>query len=168
MSFSDYIQLSLDKSSWETHADEVNDAIHQKMAKVVERNLRGSVDFGIDPRAAHKAQAIRVEAEGNRLVVRAEDQAAVLGRGGAEPEEGINMQDLFTMSSGIPSIEVDNVGARRLVYRSISVDQLFEGERKKSRNRSVERTIVESAKSDLGRVINESIDEVERRHPGAK
>jgi hypothetical protein len=151
--------------------DEVTENARQRLARDVQLRLRGRVDFGLEPRAAQRAQAIRVTSEGNRLVIDESDQAAVLGAAAgtlreSDPSAVANMDELFKQGSGVPRMSTGKDGKPRLVFRSIAARDLFEGQRQRETDSSVEQTVTDTLRTGIVDAYEGAFAEVERLHPG--
>ncbi|MFQ5351812.1 MAG: hypothetical protein ACE5D3_01925 [Candidatus Binatia bacterium] len=166
MRFEDFIEIVPGPSVGIDRHGEVTDLARERLARSVQMRLRGSVDFGVDRRAAQRAQAIRVAAEGERLVIREEDQAAVLGAAAGsasnshEPE---TIDDLFEPSSGVPKLSNGS-----LLFRTVSAKSMFGVQRQKQMDDGVERTVTDTLRAGIVDAFEESFDEVARRHPEEK
>lgn len=166
MNFGEYIQLSLSGDVWDERQEEVAELAHDRIASAVQRNLRSTIDTGIDPGAALKAQAVRVAARGNRLIIDTQDQGILTGKAsGHEERPGEGVLDLFKEGTGVPRVSTDALGNTRLVYREVDPTRLFEEKPSGYVDESVKREVVETVRRDVGQAYADAIDEVERKYP---
>lgn len=154
--------------------DEVDEAARGILARETEVRLRGKLDPGADLKNAHRSQAVRVQSEGGRLVISSEDPGEVLqaaaesSRGGAADNEAAGIEGLFEMSSGIPSVRQGADGKTQLVFKTISMENLFGAQKQVQQDARVEETVTEVVRAGIVDAYDESIKETTRRYPQPK
>lgn len=166
--FNDWIRIDPAQMTALDRFDEVDAIARENLAKELQTRLRTTIDPGISLRAAQRAQAVRVASEGNRLVIDSEDQAEVLGASSETVEEPsdpnivTNVDQLFELSSGVPSI-VDG----KLVYRMISPSALLgKQQQENERDRIIEQTTTETLRINIADAFDDATRDVRNRNPG--
>lgn len=166
MGFSDLLLIEPASMSSVDRLEEVEEVARDKIAARLQFRLRSTIDPGVDLRSAVEAQEIHVDAQGDAFVVHPEDQAAVIKPApvapppAPDPNTVTDMNQLFEMSSGVPSV-VNG----RLVYRTVSADTLFGAQKQAAREQMVEQTITAALRDELVDAYDEAFDDVARRHP---
>jgi len=147
--------------------DEVERSVRESLAKEVQRRLRGQVDFGLELNDAQRAQAIRVRARGNRLVIDEASSARVMRdqQQGTDPTASDNINQLFEPSRGIPRMDVSRDGRPRLVFRSVQASRMFEEQNKKIRDDRVASTVTDAVREGIVDAYETALSDVNRRHP---
>jgi hypothetical protein len=168
--FNDWIFFSPKGSPALEHSREVDAQARETLARDLQTRLRGRIDPGISAAAAVRAQAIRVQSEGDRLVIDQEDQGAVLAASagmvaGDNGQEASSIEQLFELSSGIPSAVQEQDGGTRLIFRTITLESLLGDQRVNERDLLVEQTTTETLRSGIVGAIEEAVTDVARRHP---
>ena len=168
--FGDMIQIVPAEDVRIKYRDEVTELARERLARDVQQRLRGRVDFGVGVNAARRAQAIRVTAKGNRLVIDESDQGAVLGAAGdqvaeTDPTLANNVDDLFEPSSGVPRMHTGADGKPRMVFRTITADQIFAGQEQKETDATVEQTVTETVRAGIVDAYDDALQQVARKHP---
>jgi hypothetical protein len=164
--FNDWISFDPAPMSALERAQEVDDEAHAEIAKRAQTRLRARVDPGVRLQDAFKAQAIRVNAEGGRLVIDEDDQGDVLrDREGEQPEEDddslVNdVMQLFEPSSGVPKI-VNG----QLTYRQISLRALFGEQKKDEQDRVVEGVLHDTIQSSVVDAYEQATNTIGQRYP---
>jgi hypothetical protein len=154
-------------------AEEIESVAKQRLSKDLQSRLRNNIDPGIDLKSARRAQSIRVQASGGRLVIDEDDQAKLFS--GGEPEKGSdseplapNLEDLFKPGSGVPESVTQPDGSSKLVFRSILADDLFGQQIKNERTSMVEKTITDVLRTNTVDAIEDAMQEVDRLYPELK
>jgi len=168
--FGDMIQIVPSEDARITRRDEVNELARERLAEDVQLRLRGRVDHGLDVRSAHRAQAVRVTAEGNRLVIDRADQGAVLGAAGDQVEEtdqtmASSVDELFEPSSGVPKMQRDATGKERLVFRTISAKEVFAQQKQEQADSTVEQTVTDTVRTGIVHAYEGACKTLARQHP---
>lgn len=151
--------------------DEVEKIARDKIAIGMERNLRTRVDPGISMKSANVAETIRVKTDDNRFVIYSESHAAVLAATskqmgvGTSDNQATGIEDLFEQSSGVPTAKTRPDGSVGLVFKTISLDNLFREQRENERDQMVEHSVTESMRNGIVDAYDEAFNEVNRRHP---
>lgn len=165
MGFNDLILFDPVPSSPLDNIDEIETEARSRLAVRLQTKLRNVIDPGVDLKAATRAQAVKVVSDGDRFAIQHEDQAGVVNPQVAaeddDPNEVGNLEQLFELSSGVPTVKADG----RLVYRTISPDVLFGEQRRAIRTQQVEQAIAGSLGNDLVDVYDEAIHDVAQRTP---
>lgn len=168
--FNDWIFFDAKGTSPLEHAEEVNNHARQTLARDLQTRLRGRIDPGVGLEGALRAQAVRVSADGDRLVIDQEDQAGVLAASsgmvaGDNGEEASSVEQLFELSSGVPSATQDASGETKMVFRTITLDALLGSQRQNDQDLMVEQTTTEALRSGIVGAFEDASEEVARRHP---
>lgn len=168
--FNDWIFFSAKGSPALEHSDEVNTQARETLARDLQTRLRGRIDPGISSKAALRAQAIRVQAEGDRLVIDQEDQGAVLAASSdmadtGDGQEATSIEDLFKLNSGVPDAVQGPDGETRLIFRTITLESLLGTQRANERDLLVEQTTTETLRAGIVGAIEEAVADAGRRHP---
>lgn len=140
-----------------THrAEEVEREAMSTLAQALETRLRGRVDQGVDLRTGARGQAIRVAAEGNRMVI---DERADHGVAGAQ-KSASTLEDLFHTSMAAPVALEDG----RIAMRAIDEDHLFGSQA--SSDELVDRVAQEVLREELVDAVEQAVRKVALEHPG--
>lgn len=158
MGFTDWFTISPKSHPLVDRHEEVTEAIHEDLAGRLQDKLRLRLDQGVDLRTAMQAQAVRVAAEGNRLVISEKKQEAVLKNGGKR----VNFDDLFSLSSGVPEV----LDGGRIAFRSMTDGELFNSQQ--WRDDVVDRTVQELMQQDYVDVVEQAARKVALEHPTDK
>jgi hypothetical protein len=164
----DWIAITPARMAIDSRADEVDALAKERLAEQVQTQLRGVIDPGIDRKRARRAQAVRSNADGGRIVIREEDQGQVLNGVEVTPAGPSGIERLFEPSSGIPTIDRDTNGNTRAVFRSVEAGELFGQSKQETQDSAIRRTVTNAIGTNLVDVFTDVIDEVERRHPESK
>lgn len=168
--FNDWIFFSPKGTSPLEHTAEVNDHARQTLARDLQTRLRGRIDPGIGIQGALRAQAVRVSADGDRLVIDQEDQGAVLAASSGmvdndNGQEATSVEQLFEQGAGIPAATQDASGETKLVFRTITLESLLGNQRQNDQDLMVEQTTTEALRSGIVGAFEDASNEVSRRHP---
>lgn len=145
-----------------------------KLADAIRRDIRITVDPGVNRDAAAQAEGVRVKAEDGGFVIFAKSHNDVLRAtskqvgGGKSGVEAGSVGDLFSQSSGVPETETGANGTTKLIYKSISIENLFREQKEKSRDFAIGQAVTESVRMNIGKAYNEAMDEVDRKNPVVK
>jgi hypothetical protein len=168
MGFNDLIVIEPAPISALDRGDEIESLARDRIAERLQTRLRSTLDPGVDLRAAVQTQTLRVVPDGERFVARQEDQGKVLlpatqsgSSGDDDPNDVTNVEQLFQMSSGVPSV-VDG----RLVYRTISPSVLFGNHREAAQAQVIEQTVTATLRDEVVDAYEEAIADVSRQHVG--
>jgi len=152
------------------HWDDVEEEALKGLADSAQMRLRLKADQGVRQSTVREAQAIRVRAEGNRLVIDERSQDEVLsgptskGEATAEKESEVGtktqLEDLFVATALAPHADEDG----NLVFRSINEEDLFGTQ--EWQDRMVDSTVTEVLTDELGAAIEAASDRVANQHPG--
>ncbi len=166
MGFSDLFMIEPTAMSLD-RLDEVDEIARDRIASRMQLRLRSIIDPGVDLQEAVRAQGVRVDAKGDEFSVHHEDQAQIIkpatesgGGGGSDPNEVTNVEQLFEMSSGVPSMSNG-----KLVYRTISPSVLFGAQKQAAREQLIDQTVETAIRDELVDSFDEALQEVGRRHP---
>ena len=161
MGFNDWIYLVLEPHPLTHRRDEAERAVGADLARVLETRLRGRVDQALDVRSAERAQAVRVRAEGNRLVIdEREDHGVVRARA---PEARVNrtqLDDLYHTSLAAPEVIDDG----RVAFRTIAEEDLFGSQA--WQDEIVDRTSQDVVMAELVDAFDRASKKVALEHPG--
>jgi len=165
MGFNDWIYITPASSPAERHPDEVNERVQQKVAKELEQRLRGRLDNGISDSSARRARSVRSAAEGGRIVI---DQGDDPASGTTDEDEGRSthardLDDLFSLGSGIPSVGDGGVAS----FRTIDASALF-GRTQQEQDEMVNHTVQEVLQLELVDMLDGAIREVDDAHPSER
>lgn len=170
--FSDWFRFDLRKSAAFDRYDEVESIMRERLAHDIQTQIRTQIDPGIRRDKGVVAEEVQVRTDGSRFVIYAESQAEVLrvtsklmAQSNEQPVRARSIEDLFEPSSGVPTVRTKKDGSTSLVYREISLENIFNEQRRKAEENNVARTIEATVDSNLGRRYEEAFDEVEQRHP---
>lgn len=173
MGFNDWIRFEPAPMALDQRVQEIDQEAKSILAEEIQTRVRGRVDPGIDLKSARRAQKIRVRAANGEIIIDEEDQDAVL-RGGMAPQRDISetraggVADLFTMSSGVPESVRAPDGSNKLVFRSISAEQLFAQQGQDEQNRVVQETVTETVRMGIVDAVEKATSEAEKRYPEDK
>jgi hypothetical protein len=171
--FTNWINVSLETSPSINNYKEVESLVDGKIAEAVQRDIRTTVDTG-SRAAGAKAEGVRVKAEEGGFVIFAKSHDDVLRAtskqvgGGKSAVEAGSMDDLFSQSSGVPEAKTGPGGTTKLVYKSISIGNLFKEQKEKARTFAIEQAVTQSVRMNLGNAYNEAMDEVDQKNPVMK
>lgn len=167
MGFNDWINIQPTGFRLEDHADEWAQLAHEKLAQRLQTSLRSRVDPGINAEDANRAQAVRVKAEGNRLVISEESQGKVLQAAAATvapARPGASLDDLFTSSLGPPEIIDIDGGGQGVAFRVLKEDQVFNTVQA-DRDDAVERVMTDTLRAGIVEAYEEAAGEIAGRYP---
>jgi hypothetical protein len=140
-----------------THrSEQVEGDVMSTLAQALETRLRGRIDRGIDLRTGARAQAIRVAADGNRMVI---DEGADHGVAGARGRSS-TIEDLFHTSMAAPLVLEDG----RVALRAIDEDHLFGAQA--SNDELVDHVAEEVVRERLVDAVEQAVRKVALEHPG--
>lgn len=170
--FSNWFNFDLKKAAPFDKHKEVTKIVDEKLAADVQRSLRTRIDPGLDRKAGAAGEAVKVEADDGRLVIRTESHAEVLkatsqmmsGSKNKGLEAG-SVEDLFKPSSGVPEMEKGADGKSKLVYRRIQLEKIFTEQKKKAQDDMVRQTVENTVSTELGRTYEEAFKEVANKNP---
>jgi len=167
MKIGDFISIEPAPSAALSNPDEVDVSAREDLARRVQLSLRGKIDTGLQA----PSRQVRVAAEGNRLVIDEEDPAGVLAAAGEQVREEDqstvhSVDELFELGSGVPSTRQADDGSIQLVFRTISLDDIFGEHRQEQQDLAVEQTVTETLRTSIVDAYEEAAATVERRHPG--
>lgn len=168
--FNDWIYFAPKPQASVDRWDEVDAAAREKLARDLQTRLRGRLDPGIGAAAAQRAQAVRVQSEGDRLVIDQADQGDVLGASSemvaAVGEEVKSVDQLFELGSGVPSAVQGPGGETKMVFRTVSLETLFGEQKQDEQDLVVEQTTTDVLRGGIVDAYEEAMNDVARRHPG--
>lgn len=164
MGFNDWINFEPAPMSAYDRLEAVDQLTREKVAGRLQSALRTTVDVGVDLHAAVRAQKIRVVADESRFVVDSEDQGDVLLNEERElepgdPNEVDDVDELFKMSDGVPSVGKDG----RLVYRSITPAALLGEQQREAREQQLEQTVTETIRNSFIESFEDAMQEIDRK-----
>lgn len=171
--FTDWINVTLDASPSVNNYKEVEALVDTKLAAAIQRDIRTTVDTG-SRAAGAKAEGVRVKAEDGGFVIFAKSHDDVLRatskqvQGGKSSVEAPNQAGLFAASSGVPETETGPGGETKLVFKSITVGNLFKQQKEEARDFAVGQAVTQSVRMNLGNAYNEAMDEVDQKNPVIK
>jgi len=172
--FSNWINVSLEASPSINNYKEVETLVDARLAEAIQRDIRTSIDTGISKSSGAEAEGVRVKAEDGGFVIYAKSHDDVLRAtskqvgGGASAVEASSVDGLFSQSSGVPETETGPGGTTKLVYKSITIENLFKEQKETAKNFAVEQAVTQSVRMNLGGAYNEAMAEVDRKNPVIK
>lgn len=169
MGLNDWIYVTPVAAGAETRSDEIDQLAKTKLSEAIQSKVRARVDPGIDLRSAGRAQAVRSYASDGRIVIDEQDQGEVLTGSTKEPTppgtaEADSVEDLYSMSSGIPEVIADPDGTSRISFRTIRASALF-GEKQIEQDESVQGIVTETLQMGIVDAVEEATADVLRRFP---
>jgi hypothetical protein len=143
--------------------EEVEREVNAELASALEARLRGRVDVGVDLGGGTRAHAVRVAAEGNRLVIdegkdHGVQEAPARRRRRARP----TIEDLFHTSLAEPHVLEDG----RVAFRVLTEEDLFGADR--AQDEMVDRTAQEILNEQFSEAFERAVKKVELAHPADK
>lgn len=139
-----------------THrGEEVERQVLEELGLTLETRLRGRIDHGVDLRSGTRAQAVRVAAEGNRLVIDEGDDHGIVA-GGDQP----TLESLFSTSKAAPTALEDG----RVAFRVLDEAELFGAEN--ANDELVDRVAEEVVREQLVDAVERAARKVALEHPG--
>jgi hypothetical protein len=163
--------MSVSSSPSISNYKEVEALVDTKITAAIERDIRTTVDSGVDRtgspgvRVKAKEGGFEIYAKGHDDVLRATSKQ--MG-GGKSPIEAGSVEGLFAQSSGVPESEPGPGGSTKLVFKSISVENLFNEQKEVAKNFAIGQAVTQSVRMNLAPAYNEAMDEVDRKNPVMK
>ncbi len=164
--FNDWINLELQPMAAIDHLEEFTGLVRERLSKDIERQVKGSLDPGVDPKRAIELNALNVKVEGSTFVIKTDDSMKALAfaegsvKDGTGPSEARSVESLFEMSSGVPEVRDG-----KLVYKTISLEALFGAHEQRQQDEQVQRIVEDTIREKLPDAYDEAFAEVKRRHP---
>lgn len=127
MGFNDWIYIEPAPMNGVDRFEDVDAEAKRTLASAIEQRIKTRVDPGVDLNAAQRAQSITARQEDGQIVIDEDDRAGVL-RGSpsvSKPSSRTDLDDLFQMSSGVPTVGQDAAGNRKLIFRAVDESKLF-------------------------------------------
>lgn len=155
MSWQDWIYVVPEPHPLTHRSDEVEREVMTSLAETLETRLRGRIDHGLDLRSGARAEAVRVVAEGNRLVIDDGDDRGVAADGGKP-----TLEALFATSGSAPVALEDG----RVAFRVLDEDQLFGAE--PANDELVDHVAEEVVREQLVDAVERASQKVALEHPG--
>jgi hypothetical protein len=160
MKFNDWINIAPVSMATDAHLEEVDQDMKGELASQIQDRVRNQIDPGIDLRSARRVHSVRSVAEGGRIVI-SERKDVGAPQDGEAKQGGI--EDLFTISSGIPKVM-----GNQLVFNSIKESELFVHKTQEDQDLSVEHVVTETIRMGLVDAHTKAVQDVENRYPQEK
>ena len=171
MGFNDWIYAQPTKLGSVSKPEEVEEEAKKRIAQKIQTKIRGTLDTGTLGSNARRAQAVRVQAEGNRLVIEEKDNGDILaGRQGKEkPKPPIkSLEQLFQPSSGVPELVTNPDGTTQLAFRTVSANEILGAVSQKDIDGQIKSLVRSTLDNDLMTSFEEAVSEINKRYPEDK
>ena len=163
MGWNDWIYVVPQPNPLTHRADEVEREVNSELAGSLETRLRGRIDHGVELRAAERAQAIRVAAEGNRLVIdEGEDHGVTPAPARSSGQNRTKLDDLFHTSMAVPEVLDDG----SVAFRVIGEDDLLGAQERQ--DETVDHAAQEVLNERLVEIFERAVKKVDLEHPADK
>lgn len=167
--FKDWIRFEPAPVAAFDHVAEFDALAHERLARDIERRVKTTLDPGIDPKRSAEISRLKVKTEGRTFVINTDDSNEALAfaesplKSRPEQNEAHSVEELFSMSSGVP--EVKN---GRLVYKTIKLESLMGTQQQFEQDQQAKHAIEDTLRENLPNAYEEAFAEIDRRHPVVK
>lgn len=153
-----YINVDQGGSASQARPDEVDEGLREELAKRIEHRVKSRLDPGIDVRDAKRFSAIRAKEQAGRIVISDKDETNPYSEDG---EGGV--EDLFTMSSGIPTM-VDG----KLEFRTMNSENIFVRRSQETQDQQVRDIVSNTVQTGIVDDYSKAVQDVENMYPHEK